>query len=110
MHHQIVVMLAARRWHCRCGALAEEPFGLCRKCRARAAWRRSHRQARRNATRRPGGRTRDRARRLMRTARHPFTPEADRAVKRASAAELAAYYTHPRAGGPCLPAMDGGEL
>jgi hypothetical protein len=107
----IAAVLGARRWRCRCGALAEEPFGLCRKCRARAAWRRPHRQARRNAIRRPGGRTRDRARRLVRAARQAFTLATDPAVKRPPATELTADYTHPRAEGPCRPhTTDGGEL
>jgi hypothetical protein len=27
-------------WQCPCGARAELAYGLCRKCQARAAWRR----------------------------------------------------------------------
>lgn len=27
-------------WQCPCGARAEDKYGICRKCQARAAWRR----------------------------------------------------------------------
>ena len=39
MHHSLRP-LDDWSWRCPCGARAEEKYGLCRKCRARAAWRR----------------------------------------------------------------------
>ena len=47
----IVALTEQRRHQCPCGAVADRGFGLCRKCRARNAWRRkttsSHRMPRR---------------------------------------------------------------
>jgi hypothetical protein len=34
-------------WRCPCGARAEHAYGVCRKCRARAAWCRRAMQPRR---------------------------------------------------------------
>lgn len=48
----IVALAAQRRRQCPCGAVAERPFGFCRKCQARNAWRRKTATPRRKATRR----------------------------------------------------------
>jgi hypothetical protein len=51
MHHpDLLAALAQDKVRqCPCGAVADRPFGLCRKCQARGAWRRKthsrHRQA-----------------------------------------------------------------
>jgi hypothetical protein len=50
MRHHLEI-LNEMRWGCPCGARAEEPYGLCRKCRARAIWRRRTALARRIARR-----------------------------------------------------------
>jgi hypothetical protein len=47
-----VALTAQSRRQCPCGAVAERPFGLCRKCQARNAWRRKTTPARRKAARR----------------------------------------------------------
>lgn len=42
MSHPILIASLAeerRRW-CPCGAVAQQPCGLCRECRAAVAWRR----------------------------------------------------------------------
>jgi hypothetical protein len=40
-HPDLLAALAEdKRRQCPCGAMAEEAFGLCRKCHARFAWRR----------------------------------------------------------------------
>lgn len=44
MHSALLpALVAARRHTCPCGAHNDEPYGLCRKCVARIAWRRHHR-------------------------------------------------------------------
>lgn len=44
MHSALLpALIAARRHTCPCGAHNDEPYGLCRKCLARIAWRRHHR-------------------------------------------------------------------
>ena len=35
-----VILADKRRRQCPCGAVADRPFGLCRKCQDRNAWRR----------------------------------------------------------------------
>ena len=35
-----IILADQRRRQCPCGALADRPFGLCRKCQDRNAWRR----------------------------------------------------------------------
>ena len=47
----IVALAAQRRRQCPCGAVSERPFGICRKCQARNAWRRKTATPRRKATR-----------------------------------------------------------
>ena len=68
MHHQtylLALFAQDRRRHCPCGAVAERPYGLCRKCQARNAWRRKTTFTRRRAARRRiGPRTRNVARLL----------------------------------------------
>ena len=49
----IVALAAQRRRQCPCGAVTERPFGFCRKCQDRNAWRRKATAKRRKATRRP---------------------------------------------------------
>lgn len=44
------------RGGCPCGAQAERPYGLCRKCRARALWRRRNGRDRVKARRTEGSR------------------------------------------------------
>ena len=41
MNHPILVAALAedRRRRCPCGAVAQQPYGLCRGCRAAAVWR-----------------------------------------------------------------------
>ena len=52
----IVALAAQRRRQCPCGAVAERPFGCCRKCQARNAWRRKTATPRRKANRRRSAR------------------------------------------------------
>lgn len=52
----IVALAAQRRRQCSCGAVAERPFGCCRKCQARNAWRRKTATPRRKANRRRSAR------------------------------------------------------
>ena len=42
MNHPILIAALAedRRRRCPCGAVAQQPYGLCRECQAVAAWRR----------------------------------------------------------------------
>ena len=42
MNHPILVAALAedRRRRCPCGAVAQQPYGLCRECQAVAVWRR----------------------------------------------------------------------
>ena len=51
-----VILAEQRRRQCPCGAVADQPFGLCRKCQDRNAWRRKTTSTRRKATRRRFGR------------------------------------------------------
>jgi len=48
-----VILAEQRRRQCPCGAVADRPFGFCRKCQDRSAWRRKATAKRRKATRRP---------------------------------------------------------
>lgn len=53
MHHPypIAALIEDRSRICPCGAVAERPWTLCRKCSARAAWRRKNaRKTTRKAT------------------------------------------------------------
>jgi hypothetical protein len=52
MHYLITVLAEDRRRHCPCGAVAEQSYGLCRKCHARMLWRRKTTRASRRAARR----------------------------------------------------------
>lgn len=45
-----VILTDQRRRQCPCGAVADRPFGLCRKCQDRKAWRRKTTSASRKAT------------------------------------------------------------
>jgi hypothetical protein len=67
MHHpDLLAALAQDRIRqCPCGAIADRPYGLCRKCQARFAWRRKNASRRRQAARRLNGRTRNLARLLV---------------------------------------------
>lgn len=48
-----VILAEQRRRQCPCGAVAGRPFGFCRKCQDRNAWRRKVTARRRKASRRP---------------------------------------------------------
>lgn len=50
-----VILAEQRRRQCPCGAVADRPFGLCRKCQDRSAWQRKTTTRRRKATRRRVG-------------------------------------------------------
>jgi hypothetical protein len=52
MHYLITVLAEDRRRHCPCGAVADQSYGLCRKCHARMVWRRKITRASRHAARR----------------------------------------------------------
>jgi hypothetical protein len=65
-----VILAEQKRRQCPCGAVADRPFGLCRKCQARNAWRRKTTSTRRKATRRRFGR---RARNVARLFADAFT-------------------------------------
>ena len=64
MRYSITIALAEdRRRFCPCGAVTEQPYGMCRKCHARMTWRRHKTGPRRRTGRRRSGRlARDRAR------------------------------------------------
>jgi hypothetical protein len=47
-----VILAEQRRRQCPCGAVADRPFGLCRKCQHRNAWRRKTATPRRKTSRR----------------------------------------------------------
>jgi hypothetical protein len=47
------VIHAEKKRQCPCGAIAEHRYGLCRKCQARAAWRRRNTATSRRRSRRP---------------------------------------------------------
>ena len=66
----IVVLAEQRRRQCPCGAVAERPYGLCRKCQDRLAWRRRSNAKRRRSTHRREGI----GCRVRRTIRHLFSP------------------------------------
>jgi hypothetical protein len=52
-HPKLIAALADdQRSHCPCGAVAEQPERLCRKCHARMAWRRKTTRTNRRAARR----------------------------------------------------------
>jgi hypothetical protein len=68
MHHpDLLAALAQDRIRqCPCGAITDRPFGLCRKCQARIAWRRKTASRRRQAARqRVDGRVRNVVRLLV---------------------------------------------
>ena len=68
MHHpDLLAALAQDRIRqCPCGATADRPYGLCRKCQARFAWRRKTASRRRQAARqRVDGRVRNVVRLLV---------------------------------------------
>jgi hypothetical protein len=54
MHNLALTIILAeqRRRQCPCGAVADRPFGLCRKCQDRKAWRRKTTTPRRKVGRR----------------------------------------------------------
>jgi hypothetical protein len=60
MHNLALAVILAdqRRCQCPCGAVAERPFGLCRKCQDRNAWRRKAISTHRKATHRKTARRR----------------------------------------------------
>jgi hypothetical protein len=65
-HPDLLAALAEdRRRQCPCGAMAEEAFGLCRKCHARFAWRRKTASRRHQAARKRVGRRVRRVARLL---------------------------------------------
>ena len=54
MNHPILIAALVedqRRW-CPCGAVAQQPYGLCRECQAVAVWRREAGQSSRRTTHR----------------------------------------------------------
>jgi len=52
-HPRLIAVLADERGRqCPCGAVAEQPERLCRKCHARMTWRRKTTRTNRRATRR----------------------------------------------------------
>jgi hypothetical protein len=56
LNPHVAAVLAAERRDCACGAVAEPTQTLCRKCRARAAWRRKVMRANRRGGRRMAAR------------------------------------------------------
>jgi hypothetical protein len=72
MHNLAVAVILTEQRHrqCPCGAVADRPRGLCRKCQARNAWRRKTASTRRKTTRRRFGR---RARDITRLFADLFT-------------------------------------
>jgi hypothetical protein len=54
MHNLALILILAetRRRQCPCGAVPDRPFGLCRKCQNRKAWRRKTTTPRRKTGRR----------------------------------------------------------
>jgi hypothetical protein len=65
MHNLALTVILAdqKRRECPCGAVSDRPFGLCRKCQDRKAWRRKTTFARRKDNRgRLGRRIRNAAR------------------------------------------------
>ena len=59
MHNLALTVILAdqRRRQCPCGAVADRPFGLCRKCQNRSAWRRKTILSRKADRRRSGRRS-----------------------------------------------------
>ena len=53
-----VILADQRRRQCPCGAVADRPFGLCRKCQDRKSWRRKTESTHRKSTHRKTGRRR----------------------------------------------------
>jgi hypothetical protein len=53
-----VILADQRRRQCPCGAVADRPFGLCRKCQDRKSWRRKAESTHRRSTYRKTGRRR----------------------------------------------------
>lgn len=53
MNYQLLVATLAegRRRRCPCGAVAQQPYGLCRKCQAVAVWLRETKRTRRRGAR-----------------------------------------------------------
>ena len=47
-----VILADQRRRQCPCGAVADRPFGLCRKCQDRKSWRRKTESTHRRFTHR----------------------------------------------------------
>jgi hypothetical protein len=72
MHNLALTIILAeqRRRQCPCGAVADRPLGLCRKCQDRNAWRRKTTSPRRKVARR---RLSHRARRVARFFADVFT-------------------------------------
>jgi hypothetical protein len=60
MHNLALTVILAdqRRRQCPCGAVADRPFGLCRKCQHRNEWRRKTTTPRRKARHRRSRSTR----------------------------------------------------
>ena len=58
MHNLALAVILAdqRRRQCPCGAVADRPFGLCRKCQDRDAWQRKTTTPRRKTSHRGFGR------------------------------------------------------
>ena len=52
MNHPILIaaLVEDRRRRCPCGAVAQQPYGLCRECQAAAVWRRETARTSRRAT------------------------------------------------------------
>ena len=53
-----VILADQRRRQCPCGAVADRPFGLCRKCQDRKSWRRKTESTHRKSTHRKTARRR----------------------------------------------------
>jgi hypothetical protein len=62
-----IILAEQRRPQCPCGAVADRPHGLCRKCQSRDAWRRKSGATHRKSARRRTGR---RAVRVARFSAH----------------------------------------
>jgi hypothetical protein len=67
MHNLALAVILAdqRRRQCQCGAVADRPVGLCRKCQDRNAWRRKTTTPRRKTGRRGFARRVDDAARFL---------------------------------------------
>ena len=52
MNHPILIaaLVEDRRRRCPCGAVAQQPYGLCRECQAAAVWRRETTRTSRRAS------------------------------------------------------------